>query len=197
MRQRNNFNSFKCSKKMKLKLSKKRKKQIKKNFDLSKPPKRVNELRYFNLIKAGKIRSQNSFKSKKGKYITYPEKFTNDFLLPLSIKKGITVKELLKNKDYAGQIKELFKSERLDYFFNENTFLKFLINLPDYTYIYIYTGKYKVKANKTEIQLYIKKVAYALQNKQKRILFFKVSLTDGFNFCYYWLPDVNLINSLR
>ena len=181
---------------MKIKLSIKRKKQIKKNFDISKPPKRINELKYWNTIKAGKARFANSFRDKNNAFLPFPEKFMKDFIIPLAAEKGVSVRNYLQQKSNKDEAKKIFKLRRLDYYFNDKTVNKFLENLPQKTAIYIYTGDAKYKATKTEIILYLVKTKQVFLELDRRVQFFRVSLVDGFERAMFWLPDLKKVQKL-
>lgn len=174
----------------KIKITEARKKAIKKNFDFNKPPKRKNELAYFNKIKAGKIRFADSFRDKAGKLTAFPDKFMNDFVNPIAKSKGLTAKEFLSQKANRAEAQRLFKVERLDHFFNDKTILKFITNLPTRTTLFIYTGEAKIKVNKLELDLYTNQLKQELYRLDRPLIFFKVSLVKGFEEAYFWLPDI-------
>lgn len=175
----------------KINLTKTEREAIKKNYDKLNPEKlKGDALRYYNLIKAGKKRYSTAFKNKEGKISYFSDRVMRDLVEPLAQKKGVSTYTFLHTKSLREEAQELLKRERLDWSFNEKTVKKLIQNMPDTVEIYIFckTKKYKMK-DKNQLREYIAVMQQRLKMIDRLLLYFKVSVVDGFSKIVFFLPD--------
>lgn len=180
-------------KKMRIKITEKRKKAIKKNYEklVLNPPKRKNELMYFNRIKAGKERYKTAFKSKTGQIQSYPERFINEFIKPFAATKGMDVRMFLKMKSGRETANLMFKNERLDWSYNFQTIESFFKSRPQFNAMFIFDGDNKYKVTEIEMRKYLSLCQQTFAKMGRRILHFRVSHVHSFSTSVFWLPNLS------
>jgi hypothetical protein len=177
-------------------LSLKRKVQIKKNFDENKPPKRKNELIFWKRIKAGKLSYSKTFKIN-GKLSKYPERFLNDFVIPMAKREGLTVREYMKEK--KEEIDNIFIKRTINLHFNLRTIEKFFTNITTRTNFYLFNGLERKVVKKTvpELRLIIAELSQAFSEIEYFNFSFKVTMKKSFTIAIFSLPDVEKVLKLK
>jgi len=172
----------------KIKLSEKRRQQIRTNFDATKPPKRVNELKYFNKVKAGKIRQETGFKDNKGRFLALPESFTNKYVKQIAEENGKTVKEYLKDKANLRDAKNLFHNKSVSWIYNTHSIDKAINNLKN-EIVLLNDGNGTVRMNKAQARLYIQQQLRAVIDEGAFEILFEATLRKEFTELEIYLED--------
>ena len=172
-------------------ISDKRKEQIKSNFSLSKPPKRKNELQYWNKVKAGKERQKTGFKdAKSGLFTPLPPEFMQqEQFKKIAELKGLTLKQFFKDPETLRGAKQLFEKSTLSWRYAATQTDKLFQNFKGDT-IKINDGNGTITLSKDEAMLYIQLQQKAIINAGAYVLMFKVTFSKGFNEMTIFLEDL-------
>lgn len=173
----------------KIKISESRKKAIKLNFDFNKPPKRKNELSYWNKVKAGKIRFDSAIKEN-GKIVLFPKRYIDDFLKPHATSLGMNVKEYLQDKNYRFDALQEFKKESLDWSYNYNSINTFFKNKPNNQKIYIFYKGKKKEVNELELRAELVNLKQLLADNGIEFFAFNVEVKKSLTEAVFILPEL-------
>lgn len=171
------------------KISDTRREQIKKNFDLNKPPKREAELQYWNKVKAGKIRAQNAIKDPDtGKFVFLPKQFIERAVKPIAEANATTPEEYLKDKGNRADMKNLFSNSSVTWTYNPQTIEKGMKNLRS-DKVTIDDGNGLRTMTKAQAKKYIQTQEKFIKSAGGYSLYFKTEFKNEFGQMIITLPD--------
>lgn len=186
--------------KNKIRLGDKKKALIKKNFDKIKPSKlSVNELNYYNKVKAGKARQKTAFKDKDGKFSVVPQKIIDQYVRPVvkALNPDYTEADLKKHiKENKELLKKITNKEAIGAFYNNGNIEKALLNTNELTKFYIDDGNGLVKYSRDKLLELFKKYETKIFSAGGFGFFTKVTFKNGFEKMVVYLPDFEDLEEL-